>query len=95
MRIFPAMTAGVVLAIFAVAWLLLAPAVVAWSKRQSSAGTINLGPSSTQTLSLYAPLGNGDCVAVFVAWSTKTPTQLMGISDGTNTYTILDTSIDG
>jgi hypothetical protein len=94
MRTFLAMTAGVALTIFAVTWLILAPAIGAWSEVQSSSRRISAS-SSTQTLSLYAPLGQGDCVAVFVAWSRKAPTQLIGISDGRNTYTILDTSTDG
>jgi hypothetical protein len=94
-RTFLTMMAGVALAIFAVTWLLLAPAIGVWSEVQHSSARISRGSSSTQPLSLYASLWNGNCVAIFVAWSTKTPTQLMGISDGTNTYMILDTSTDG
>jgi hypothetical protein len=96
LRIFLVTIAGIGLAIFAVTWLPLASAIAAWSEVQNfAAARMSRGSSSTQSLSLYAPLRNDDCVAVFVAWSTKAPTQLMGINDGTNTYTILDTSTDG
>jgi hypothetical protein len=91
MRTFLAM--GVALAIFLVTWLLLAPDIAAWSERMYAAG-FSGASSSRQALSL-PPLGSGNCVAVFVAWSTKTPIQLIGISDGTNNYTILDTSSEG
>jgi hypothetical protein len=93
MRTFLAIMVGVALAIFAVTWLPFAPAVAAWSERLRASGESNVS-SSMHTLS-SAPLANDHCVVVFVAWSIKTPTQLVGISDGTNSYTILDTSTDG
>jgi hypothetical protein len=81
----------VTVAVYAMTWVGRAPAFAAWSEVQSVARFVSRSPS-TQTLSLFAPLNSGDCVAVFVGWRSTAPAQLTGVSDGTNVYTILDTS---